>query len=98
RASGRPIPVGVLIVAREGVRTLVGTVSFAGNQALDEAAMRALIGLQPGGPFVPAQLAADRDAVTLRYLNLGYEKVSVEVKPEISRDGTRADLLFTVRE
>jgi outer membrane protein insertion porin family len=97
-AAGEPIPVVVRIVVREGVRTVVGTVSFAGNQAIDETAMRALIGLQPGRPFVPTQLAADRDAVVLRYLNLGFEKVSVEVKPEISRDGTRADLLFTVRE
>ena len=97
-AAGEPIPVLVRIVVREGIRTLVGTVSFAGNQAIDETGMRALIGLQPGRPFVPAQLAADRDAVVLRYLNLGFEKVAVEVKPDVSRDGTRADLLFTVRE
>ena len=60
--------------------------------------MRALVGLKTGQPFVPAQLAADRDAVLLRYLNLGFENVNVDVKPDVSRDGTRADLLFTVRE
>jgi outer membrane protein assembly complex protein YaeT len=95
---GAPIPVVVRIVVREGVRTLVGSVSFAGNQAVDEATLRGLVGSQPGQPFVPAQLAADRDAIVLRYLNRGFENASVEVKPDISGDGARADLLFTVRE
>ena len=95
---GAPVPVVVRIVVREGVQTLVGAVTFAGNQAVDEASMRALVGLKAGAPFVPAQLAADRDAVLLRYLNLGFETAAVEVRPEVSRDGTRTDLLFTVRE
>ena len=60
--------------------------------------MRELVGLKTGRPFVPAQLAADRDAMVLRYLNLGFENAAVDVKPDVSRDGTRADLLFTVRE
>ena len=34
----------------------------------------------------------------LRYLNLGFENASVDVKPDVTRDGTRTDLLFTVRE
>jgi outer membrane protein insertion porin family len=95
---GVAIPVVVRIVVREGVRTLVGAVSFTGNTAIDGPTLGAVVGSQPDRPFVPAQLAADRDAIVLRYLNLGFETASVEVKPEISRDGARADLLFTVRE
>jgi outer membrane protein assembly complex protein YaeT len=97
-APGAPIPVVVRIIVREGVQTLVGTISFAGSQAVDEAALRGLVSLKTGAPFVPAQLAADRDAVLLRYLNLGFENAAVDVKPDVSRDGSRADLLFTVRE
>jgi outer membrane protein assembly complex protein YaeT len=97
-AGASPVPVLVRIVIREGVRTLVGAVTFSGNASIDETMLRGLIGLQPGRPFIPAQLAVDRETVLLRYLNLGYENAGVDVKPEIGRDGTRADLLFTVRE
>ena len=47
---------------------------------------------------MPAQLAADRDAILLRYQNLGFENAAVDVKPSVTSDGTRTDLLFTVRE
>jgi outer membrane protein insertion porin family len=96
--AGAPIPVIVRIIVREGVQTLVGALTFAGNQAVDEAAMRALVSLKTGAPFVPAQLAADRDAILIRYANLGFENANVDVKPDVTRDGARTDLLFTVRE
>ena len=61
--------------------------------------MRGLVALKTGQPFVPAQLAADRDAVVLRYLNLGFEnRRPWTSSPTSRRDGTRADLQFTVRE
>jgi outer membrane protein insertion porin family len=97
-APGAPIPVVVRIIVREGVQTLVGAVTFGGNQAVNEAAMRELVTLKTGAAFVPAQLAADREAILLRYLNLGFENAAVDVKPDVTRDGTRTDLLFTVRE
>jgi len=97
-APGTPIPLIVRIIVREGVQTLVGTITFAGNKAVDDAAMRGLVTLKSGLPFVPAQLTADKDAVVLRYLNLGFETVSVDVKPNVTTDGTRADLQFDVRE
>jgi outer membrane protein assembly complex protein YaeT len=93
-----PIPVVVRIVVREGVQTLVGEVHFAGNEAVSEIALRDLIGLKAGAPFVAAQLAADRDAIVLHYLNLGFENASVDVKPDVTRDGTRSNVLFTVHE
>ena len=66
------VPVAVRIVITEGVRTIVDGVAFDGNQAMPEAALRARLGLQPGAPFVPGQLAVDRDAIQLAYQNLGY--------------------------
>lgn len=97
-AAASPVPVVVRIVIREGVRTLVGSVRFSGNRSIDATTLSGLVGLQPNRPFVAAQLAVDRDAVLLRYLNLGYENAAIDVKPDVSRDGTRADLLFAVRE
>ena len=97
-AGASPVLVLVHIVVREGVRTLVGSVKFAGNPSIDETTLGGLVGVQPNRPFVPAQLAADRDALLVRYLNLGFENATVDVKPDVSRDGTRADLIFNVRE
>jgi len=97
-AGASPVPVAVRIIIREGVRTLVGSVTFSGNQSIDATTLSGLVRLQPDRPFVPAQLAVDRDAVLLHYLNLGYENATIDVKPDVSRDGTRADLLFAVRE
>ncbi len=96
--AGAVVPVIVRIVIREGVRTLVGSVTFSGNQSIAAATLNGLVGVQPDRPFVPAQLIVDRDAVLLHYLNRGYENAIVDVTPAVSPDGTRADLLFTVRE
>jgi outer membrane protein assembly complex protein YaeT len=96
--AGSPIPVVVRMVVREGVQTLVGNVTFTGNQALDDVSLRGIVNLKSGVPFVSAQLAADRDAILLRYLNQGYENAAVDVRPTVSRDGTRTDLTFSIRE
>ena len=92
------VPVVVRIVISEGVRTNVGSVRFAGNQSIDVTTLRETLALQGGRPFVPAQLAADRDQVQLRYANRGYQNATVDARPEFNPDGTRADILFTVRE
>ena len=86
------------MVITEGVRTTVEAVTFEGNRALDEAALRGLVRSQPGEPFVPNLLAVDRDAIQLAYQNLGYESGTVEARPRFSQDGTRVTLAFEVRE
>ena len=60
--------------------------------------MRELVGLQPGAPFVPAQLAADRDAILLPIRISASRTRPWTSSPTSARDGTRTDLLFTVRE
>lgn len=92
------VPVLVRIVIGEGVRTNIGSVRFAGNQSIDEMTLGEALVLQAGRPFMPAQLAADRDEIQLLYANRGYQNATVDAQPEVSRDGTRADVLFTVRE
>ena len=96
---GAPVPVTVSLAVIEGVRTVVEGVSFTGNAAMDEPALRARVGLQIGGPYVPAQLTADRDALQLAYLDLGYENATVEAPPPVfSADRTRVSVVFSIRE
>jgi outer membrane protein insertion porin family len=96
--SAASVPVIVRIVVRENVRTVIDAITFEGTRALTDAALRANLHLQPGGPFVPGQVAAERDAIAVAYQNLGYESATVEALPEFSADGTRVRIRFAIRE
>jgi len=47
---------------------------------------------------VVASLAADRDAILVRYLNAGYENATVDARPELNRERTQANIVYAVRE
>jgi outer membrane protein insertion porin family len=93
-----PVETTVRIIVTEGPRTLVNRILIAGNTALDERALRAVIGTEPGHPLFEPQLALDRDAIALQFLNRGYARAEVSVGAQFSDDRTRADLTFTVRQ
>ena len=95
---GAPVPVTVSLAVTEGVRTVVEHVSFSGNTAMDEVALRGRTALREGEPFVPAQRDVDRDAIQLAYLDLGYENATVEAASVFNADGTRVSVAFTIRE
>ena len=97
-ANGQQVPMAVAIGIAENARTVVGSVSVAGNRSIAAAELTAGLGLQPGQPFFPTQLAIDRDAMQLRYANLGFRNATVASNPGLSADGTRADVVFTVHE
>jgi len=97
-ATATSTPVDVRIVVREGVRTVVDSVTFDGAKALSDASVRPALQLQAGRPYVPAQLAVDRDAVQLAYQNLGYQSATVDAIPEFSADRTHVAIRFAVRE
>ncbi len=97
-ASGAQVPVDVSIDIREGVRTVVRSVKVTGNTAFTEAMLLDGLRLQVGRPFVVASLAADRDALLVKYLNAGYENATVEARPDQDRERTQADILYSVRE
>jgi outer membrane protein assembly complex protein YaeT len=92
------VSVTVRIVITEGVRTIVDSVEIEGNSAIDVSRLRARLGLQAGGPFVPGQMAVDRDRVVQAFQDLGYQNVAVDVAPEFNADGTRAVVRMKVRE
>lgn len=95
---GVQVPIIVRIRITENARTVVNSVSIEGIRAVPEAELSSSLGLQAGRPFFLAQLAIDRDAIQLRYANLGYPSATVMTNPGLSSDGARADVVFTVRE
>jgi outer membrane protein insertion porin family len=92
------VPVAIRIQVTENTQTVVNSVTVEGNQAVPTADLTTGLTLAPGQPFSMARLALDRDALELRYANLGFQSVSVETRPGLSPDGTRADVAFAVRE
>jgi outer membrane protein assembly complex protein YaeT len=92
------IPVDLRIQIAEGIRTVVDSVDFEGVGSVARPGLGDGLGLQPGRPFFAGQLAIDRDALELRYANLGYPDAVVSSRPGLSADGRRADVVFTVRE
>jgi outer membrane protein insertion porin family len=92
------VPVAVRIVVTEGVRTIVDGISFSGNGAIGDAVLRAKMGLQPGLPYVPGQLKADRNAMELAYQDRGYQSAAVEPLTEFTDGGTRVAVQFAIHE
>jgi len=92
------VPVAVRAVIVEGPQTTVDAVTFSGNQALTDAALRAKVRLQPGGPYVPGLVAVDRDAIQLAYQDLGYESATVEPGALFNDDNTHATIAYAIRE
>ncbi len=92
------VPVSVRAVISEGPSTTLDAVTFAGNAALTDAVLRARLTLRVGAPYVPGQLAADRDAMQLAYQDRGYESASVEASPVFSQNDTHVAVSFTIHE
>ena len=90
--------VGVSFDIAEGPRAVVGTVTFAGLDAMTAADARALVGTEPGRPFVEGQMLADSDRLVSEYLDRGYERVTINPTIALADDGTRADVRFAVTE
>src|SRR5262249_33273235 len=97
-SSAALAPVAVRIVIAEGMRTSVDSIAFEGNAAVDAATLESRIGLKRGGPYVPAQVVADRDAVQLAYQDRGYQNVRVDAVPRFSADQAHADVSFRIQE
>jgi outer membrane protein insertion porin family len=92
------VPVAVHIVVSEGPRSLVDRLVFDGNASVDRTTLESRVVLLPGRPYVPEQVAVDRDAIQLAYVNLGYQNATVDAIPESSADGTRVAMRYAIRE
>lgn len=90
--------VRVRLVIAEGVRSVLESVHFEGNSAIDAATLRRAITAAPGQPYFEPQIAGDADTVALLYLNRGYSDVSVQPVPKAIGDGSKVELRFVIRE
>lgn len=105
-AEAGPGLVDVRLSIAEGPRTLVGSIQIEGAENVpggsgaplsNDETLRASMGLAPGRPFYQPQLAADREAVLIQFLNRGYPDAAVDVETNFSADRRVADLLYRVR-
>ena len=97
-AADQHVPVDIRIQVSENTQTMVNSVRIEGNQTVPASELSELMALAPGQPFSTAKLALDRDAIELKYANLGYQSVTVETRSGLSADNTHADIVFGVRE
>ena len=97
-ADEEVVAVILRIVIDEGELVTIGSIAFDGNEDPTDADLRAAIQSRPDNAYYDAQIGADRDAISLFYLNNGYEAVSVDVGRTPSADGRTMDVLFTIRE
>jgi outer membrane protein assembly factor BamA len=86
------------VLVAEGPRALVGEVTIAGAKQIPETELRQTLKSAPGIPWFDSVAAADREAILLQYLNLGFSSVEVTATPVVSTDRTRVDLMFDIRE
>jgi outer membrane protein insertion porin family len=97
-ASDGHVPVVIRIRITENVQTLVDSVRITGNTTVPDGELRQVLTLAPGQPFSTAAVAQDRDAIELKYANLGFQSATVETRPGLSVDGRRANVVFNVSE
>jgi outer membrane protein insertion porin family len=90
--------VRVRLVIAEGVRSVIDSVNFQGNTAMDAGALRRAITTAPGQPYFEPQISSDADSIALLYLNRGYPEVTVEPAPKALGDGSKVELGFVIRE
>jgi outer membrane protein assembly complex protein YaeT len=98
RDGAAEVPVVVRLQISEGPRTLVTSVQFEGNRTIGDEPLSAGLGLAPGRPFFATQMALDRDAVQLKYADLGFHTAAVEASPRFSPAGDAVDVVFTINE
>ena len=92
------VPVAVRAVINEGPQTTVDAVTFSGNQAFADAALRTRVRLQAGAPYVPGLVAVDRDAIQLAYQDLGYQSATVEPRALFNENDTHVTVAYVIRE
>jgi outer membrane protein insertion porin family len=98
----------VIIKINEGPRSLLGKIDFTGNKAVPAATLyEYMVGATPEHmakhpeqfPYTSAEIDGGADRVRGLYLSMGYLKATVEAsKPNLSKDGTRADVTIRIVE
>ena len=91
-------PVRVQLSVAEGVRSIIQSVSFQGNTAIDTDTLRKAVATVPGQAYFQPQISADADKLWQLYLNRGYQEIAVRPEPKAIGDGSLVDMQFTIHE
>jgi len=90
--------VAARITVAEGVRSVIGNVTFEGNRAVDDATLHRVARLVAGEPFYEPQTMVATDDLALEYLNRGYQNAIVKGTLNPSADGRTVDVAFNITE
>jgi outer membrane protein insertion porin family len=96
--TAKEAPVVVVMRVTEGPRTTVSALEIAGAVAMPESELRTGLATRVGGPLFDPDVESDRDRLLIRYLNLGYRLVQVNVAVALSADRTGARVRFAIEE
>ncbi len=87
----------VEIAIDEGVRTIIGEVTFVGS-AQSSAVLQQVVDVRPGDAYHGPQIERHRDALLESYLNEGYEQAQVMLDARFADDLSTVDLVFRIAE
>jgi outer membrane protein assembly complex protein YaeT len=97
--AGQQDQIAVVIQVDEGPQTLVESLQIVGSHAYSPERLQRLVASLPNQPYSDANLAADRDNVTLFYYNHGFPKVQFEAAATpAAGEPQRMNVIYTISE
>jgi outer membrane protein insertion porin family len=97
--EGQQDQIAVVIKIEEGPQTLVGSLQIVGSHAYALDRLQRLVASLPDQPYSDANIAADRDNVTLFYYNRGFPNVQFEAAATPAPDQPqRMNVVYTIAE
>jgi len=97
--DGRQDQIAVVIKIEEGPQTLVNALQIVGNHSYSLDRLQRLLSSLPRQPYSEANVAADRDHLTLFYYNRGFPNVQFEAAANPVPDHPyRMNVVYTITE
>ena len=97
--SGQSDQIAVVIKINEGPQTLVESLKIEGSSVYSAERLERLVASLPDQPYSEANVAADRDNVTLFYYNHGFPKMQFEAAATPAADvAQRMNVVYTITE
>lgn len=97
-AGGKEGKLFVTFVIEEGAQTRVKQLSLAGNRALDDEQLLAVIGSTSGQPYSEFNVASDRDNILALYYNEGFPHARFTYRFERNPDPHAVELHYEITE
>jgi outer membrane protein insertion porin family len=97
--EGKQDQIAVVLKIEEGPQTLVNSLQIVGNKSYTPDRLDRLVSSLPNQPYSDANIASDRDNVTLFYFNHGFPNVQFEAAATPAPDQPqRMNVVYTITE